>query len=105
MDKAKNLATSRITPARGGAVDYTPQGGSGKIFQLALATMLATQLTACTTFSLASTGTYLATGKSLTDRALEQAIPYSDCTINNLAQGLNYCEVQDPGKTYNRGSF
>ena len=58
-----------------------------------------------TGYSLASTGTWAVTGKSFTDRAVEQAVPYSDCSVWNIIDHLHYCEIQDPSQTYNRNSL
>ena len=58
-----------------------------------------------TGYSLASTGTWAVTGKSFTDRAVEQAVPYSDCSVWNVLEHLHYCEIQDPSETYNRNSL
>ena len=58
-----------------------------------------------TGYSLASTGTWAVTGKSFTDRAVEQVVPYSDCSVWNVLEHLHYCEIQDPSQTYNRNSI
>jgi len=77
--------------------------------RLALASILT--LTGCagsavsTGYSLASTGTWAVTGKSFTDRAVEQVVPHSDCSLWNIVDHLHYCEIQDPSKTYNRNTL
>jgi len=58
-----------------------------------------------TAYSATSTGTWAVTGKSFTDRAVEQIIPHSDCSVWNIIDRLHYCEIQDPGQTYNRSAI
>jgi len=56
-------------------------------------------------YTVVSTASLATTGRSITDHALTQAIPYSDCSSLNALSGRYYCEIQDPGVTYNRHGF
>jgi hypothetical protein len=51
-------------------------------------------------YSAASTGTAIATQKSIPDHALT-AVTGGDCNILNIFQGLYYCEMP----TYNRSGL
>jgi len=62
-------------------------------------------LQGCTIYTVASTTSLVVTDKSLTDHALTQMVPYSDCGTLNLFKGLYYCELQDPSETYNRNGI
>jgi hypothetical protein len=62
-------------------------------------------LNGCAVYTVASTTSLVTTDKSLADHALTQIVPYSDCGTFNLFKGLYYCEIQDPSKTYNQGTF
>jgi hypothetical protein len=58
--------------------------------------------TGCAVYTTASTATFLATDKSLTDHALTAITPHSDCNFTNVFKGQYYCEIRDISKTYNR---
>jgi len=55
-------------------------------------------------YTVANTGTFAATGKSLTDHTLSQTTQ-ADCNITNVPNGKYYCEQRDIGVTYNRNPF
>ena len=72
-----------------------------------LAVLLILTQTGCAypVYSTASLATGMATGKSLTDRAVSQAVPYGDCNVFHVFDGKYYCEIRDPAATYNRSAF
>jgi hypothetical protein len=53
-------------------------------------------------YSGASAATGIATGKTLTDRAVRSVVPNGDCNVTNILDSKYYCEIQDPTRTYNR---
>lgn len=73
--------------------------------KLIILTLVLAQLGGCAAYGIASTASYVVTDKTLADHVATQAVPYSNCATNNLFQGLYYCEIQDPSKTYNRSAF
>ena len=58
--------------------------------------------TGCAVYTAASTVTYLATDKTITDHALTGVTPNGDCNAANLFKGRYYCEIRDISVTYNR---
>jgi hypothetical protein len=58
--------------------------------------------TGCAVYTTANTATFLATDKSLSDHALTQVVPNSNCNFTNVFKGQYYCEIRDIAKTYNR---
>jgi hypothetical protein len=59
-------------------------------------------LSGCAVYTTVNTAAFLATDKSLTDHAVTQAVPKSDCNVTNVFKGQYYCEIRDISKTYNR---
>jgi hypothetical protein len=70
-----------------------------------LLALVAVALNGCAAYTVASTTTYLATDKTLTDHAVTQITPMADCNITNIFKNLYYCEVRDISRTYNRHSY
>ena len=70
-----------------------------------LLALVALALNGCAAYTVASTGTYLVTDKTLTDHVITQATPMADCNITNIFKNLYYCEVRDISRTYNRNSY
>jgi hypothetical protein len=58
--------------------------------------------TGCAVYTTVNTVTYLATDKSMTDHAVTQLVPMSNCNVTNVFKGQYYCEIRDISKTYNR---
>jgi hypothetical protein len=56
-------------------------------------------------YTAVSTASFAATGKSVGDHVLTQAIPHSDCSSLNLLDSKYYCEISDPSKQYNRMGY
>jgi len=56
-------------------------------------------------YTAVSSATFVATGKSVADHVLTEAIPNSDCSSTNLLASKYYCEIRDPGKQYNRTGY
>ena len=56
-------------------------------------------------YTVASTTSLVATGKSLGDHALTAIVPNADCNAINVVKDKYYCEVRDIGQTYNRTGF
>jgi len=65
---------------------------------------LVLSLQACA-YTAVSTVSFVTTGKSVGDHALTEAIPNSDCSSLNLLDSKYYCEINDPGKQYNRNGY
>jgi hypothetical protein len=63
-----------------------------------MALLILTELSGCAAYTVASIGTTVATGKSITDHALSETV-HGDCNVFHLWKGQYYCEV-DP--VYNR---
>ena len=69
--------------------------------------LTAISLQGCTVYniySVASAGTAIGTGKSLTDHATSAATQ-GDCNILHVFTGKFYCELNDPGTTFNRNGI
>jgi hypothetical protein len=49
--------------------------------------------TGCAVLTVASTASYIATDKTLTDHAVSLAVPNSTCSTNHVFKGLYYCEL------------
>ena len=63
--------------------------------------------TACAVYTVASAGSYVATGKSIGDNGTS-LITSNDCNAVKYAIGRQdyYCErAREPGTTYNRSAF
>lgn len=63
--------------------------------------ILALSLQGCAVYTAASVGTFLATGKSITDHGATQ-ITQGDCNIANTVKGQYYCEMP---VVYNRSGI
>jgi hypothetical protein len=58
--------------------------------------------TGCAAYSVVSAGTYIATGKSLTDHGVS-TVTQADCNgVKHITSGQYYCEV---APVYNRSAF
>jgi hypothetical protein len=58
-----------------------------------------------TTYTVTSTATLIATGKSATDHVTSQ-LTRGDCdAVRMLTRLTYYCEMNDPSKTYNRNGI
>jgi hypothetical protein len=56
-------------------------------------------------YTVVSTTSLVATGKSLGDHALTAIVPMADCNVTNVVKDKYYCEVRDISTTYNRNGF
>jgi outer membrane lipoprotein SlyB len=65
--------------------------------------LTALSLQGCATaYTVTSTATWVATGKSVTDHVTSK-LTYGDCDAVRMITKLTYyCEMTDPSKTYNR---
>jgi hypothetical protein len=59
----------------------------------------------CAVYTVASTATWVATDKTITDHAVTSVVPNGDCRTSNLVTGKYYCEVRDISRTYNRNGI
>ncbi len=64
-----------------------------------------TSLTGCAAYTVASTASYIATDKTLTDHGVTLIVPNGDCNATHLFKGQYYCELRDASVTYNRNAF
>ena len=66
----------------------------------------AVMCTGCaTTYTVTSTASLIATGKSLTDHMTSQ-LTMGDCNAVRMIKNVSYyCEMNDPSVTYNRNSY
>jgi hypothetical protein len=55
-------------------------------------------------YTAVSTGTTVATDKTIGDHAASAATG-ADCAVKNIFDGKYYCEVRDISVTYNRNTF
>lgn len=62
-------------------------------------------LNGCAVYTVASTTTFIATDKTLTDHAATLVTPNGDCSSMQVLKGQYYCEIRDVSVTYNRNSF
>ena len=59
----------------------------------------------CAVYTVATTVTWIATDKTISDHALTATVPHSDCKTTQVLKGKYLCEINDPGERYNRNSF
>ena len=55
-------------------------------------------------YTVANTGTFVVTEKSLTDTIVSEVVG-GDCNALNVLDDKYYCEMRDIGVTYNRNPF
>lgn len=71
--------------------------------RIAILLMLAISLQACTTYTIVSAVTFIATDKALPDHVSSTLVPNADCNaVHVVTKGQYYCEVRDIAVTYNR---
>ena len=59
----------------------------------------------CAVYTVASTTTFVTTGKTLTDHGATLVVPNAQCSSMQVIKGQYYCEIRDISVTYNRSAF
>jgi hypothetical protein len=68
---------------------------------IALCAVATISLNGCAAYTVASVGTWAATGKSLSDHGIS-AVSKGDCNVTHTVSGQYYCEMP---VVYNRSAF